>query len=362
MNRWRTRPWRNALACTVTACLAMVSAGQSPPPDVRHITIDVRLQAPDGSPIEGIPMALLGSGLPRIKTNAVGLAHIVADVPASAARCWVGPLPSTSDTYYQGRNADIARYQEIANRYWIGQELAVSLVEGQSSYQATVQAAEGVHVRGRFVDAVGVPTQRLARAVISSTQDECPVDSEERFVSGAIQKDHPAELYVYVRPGTRVMMIPISAQQAAQDLDLGDIVLPARASGRKVDITVNNLDAVRSTIEDPSPRQFGVTFVSTNGQSVEYMRLRGNGKGWVAPPNAANDPCLPPGEYFACPGSLDGLGETKHLLDVARQPGGADILRAANVPTILVPADGGTEPVSMSFDARQAVDAVKTVP
>ena len=135
----------------------------------------------------------------------------------------------------------------MLKRLWIEPMTKVDLVANQASYQVTVQALEGVRVRGRFVDAGGVRTERSARVVCASTSTECPVDDEDRFASCAIKKNTATELYVYVRPGTRVLVVPISAQQAAQDVDLGDIVLPERPPGRKVAITVNNVGAVHST-------------------------------------------------------------------------------------------------------------------
>jgi hypothetical protein len=350
-----------AVMCGIGALGGVWLVGAQPA-TTREVSVNVEVRAADGVTVQGVAVCALVSPVPTALTDTTGVAHLQTIVPTEATCMYVTLAPSVRGVSIEEHNVQVQKFFDVTSASAFSLLHKVTLLEGQATYSVTIAGAPKVSVRGKIVnlDAGIDPTDVGVHHANALSQTK--LNQTGNFQIGAIRKDAATELYVYLTGDTRVVVLPISSAQAGSDIDLGEISIGSRQPGRRVDISVSDVELVRGSVEKPYTRAAGLTLVSQDGASVHCLRLHADGHVSVPGNDAADDPRLPPGTYYACPGILDGHGEPKRLLDLLRQqPSRIADLDAASVPKLTIPSDGVTTPVTFQMNAPQAENAVSSV-
>jgi hypothetical protein len=295
---------RIAVVLIVLSCCAVQLFSQQPPdPAEKTVSITISALDPGGELITGIGISIGWADKwpwKGITGDHPLVATITVPTDLEEVRVNVGPaMPSTTQAI---RQATI-RNTELKESYSFRREYTVRIV-GPNEPVLELHAKPAVTIVGRMVDPDGNPISGnvIDRNWWDFTASLPP--NEGPFTLRGVAMSEPTEIF-FSNDGFETLALPLTAEQTAVDLNLGDIALHP----------IQGTCSVRLQIDGPSGRL--VTLISSDGARI--LRFLVNTDGTAAASWGGTDGLrLPEGRYYVAPDSLLPGGSALLLLDLIR--------------------------------------------
>jgi hypothetical protein len=329
------------LQCFLAILLGIANLGSL----TRTITVTVHVTS-EGKPLEGIPLVVRdGFDDTPGKTDASGTAVIKKEI--SSRLSWVAVLPRRDKSFHSGENGEAYDSRSnaelsVLRKYDFAWNYRVDLVDNQEAYtvDVSVKPARTVSLRlmsdGRPVYAGLVFNGEGATGGMP--------DREGRVRIGGVSKTRPVVLYANQQDGVRV---PVAA--SADDVDIGDVVIPVRAKECSVFIKVRNWDRLSKVL---MPLNDGLTLVSQDGArfiSLATDPTDEEGTASTSVPGVPNQE-IPEGTWYAAPGKFVGTPTQCRLVErLAAGESPKDVPRIEARKNLLM---------TLEFDAKDAEKAI----
>jgi hypothetical protein len=336
-------------------CISLVAA-TSACADPRPVTVTIKASDPDGNPISDMPLqclTLVGAafGITGLDGQVVLTLDAEENETYLAIRLWDGRWHK--DLSIDQRILAEERCEALRHQYSLKPMYNMPIESGTNQYTLAIAADHAVRIRGRLVNAEGLPIAGGIGSAHAIAFDDVEEADEGHFDFGGVRKG--AATLLLAQYTNQVHLIEISATQTLVDHDLGDVVLTDAPADAPVRASLQNkadlFDSTGAAID------LYTTFISKDGNLVlgfpadlEGHLLR---ELLYVPPRL---PLLPPGEYYAVPGLIG--SQSGMALYLSIREGRQALLDAAGVPKFT--AISGQE-VSLTIDARAAYEAVVQV-
>jgi hypothetical protein len=334
--------------------------------DTRMIsTVQVRVLAPDGSPVEDVAVALVGLTAPLVGgvTDAAGLALLQSPVGfpinEGAVRLGFAAGPSMPTGKEYGRL--LARTERLTNDYavprWTPLVASPSNVAAAADATAVIQLKSSVSARARIVLAPGA---LWAPHIFGTMRPAYELD--EKAATATLRGVPRGETTtIFVGVGAQVTPVHLTAEQTQQDVvELGEFRESSTAAKASLRIELNNASPLRLN----KRRSFidGLTLVARDGKAIYTYYGRVDPATQVLSVEAISDPAKPaasrvppPGDYFVAPGWFIGPFEDQMELLTLVWSGRAE--KFADIPVITIRDEVENRVTIDLLAAREAIMA-----
>lgn len=335
---------------------AMIGGCTAAPAEGRDLTINVTVQAPAGVSVASVPVGTVG-GTPSVaRTDASGNVTLTTRVEDSCTKVLVGLSPFLRNEMYPEFGADNDRYLLLTKSAAFERCVDIPLAPDQGVYHVNYVGKPVVKVSGIVSAASGPRSEVFINTRWRVIAERPSYDTGVFEIS--VAQGEPAEMFFKSEERGEVIAVRLTAAQTAGDHSLGEVTIPTPA-GRRVEVTVVNQQGLRFTPENQRDGRRVACIVSSDGNRVYSAGFGSDGK--VVLNDSLSSPLrLPPGTYF---GATGGMGANSYGADLWRllKDGRLAEVQAAQVPSLVVPDDGATTPVSWTLDAAQAATAIRSI-
>lgn len=195
--------------------------------------------------------------------------------------------------------ADMDRFNQLFREFAWPQWVQVDLIQQQTEYSVELAASDAIKVSGNGKDSLGtsVPIAIAERSGIKGV----PSGYGGEFVLWGVEKDQATELVIAQRTGFTVFR-SLTALETADDLALGDVVVPVPVFDATAQYTVENAEALdnRTVL-----RSRVLTLLSSDGaHAFQFLIDEDSGLTMVNPFTPPGDVELLSGDYWVCPGPV----------------------------------------------------------
>lgn len=347
-----------AIYLCVYTLVALGAVPQALAQPTREISVTITAHTHDGQPLADIPIQLLNTpDRPAGKTDANGLLTLAATVPTDTMKvtAWVfggGGKAFESDESLRL----IHRMKLLVEGVCIERYNDVPLLPGVDAYQSEVIAWPGVSVSG-VVEEAG--TGPVAGTLIQSDGPMWPALAVQdgSFTLRGLRQGEPALLYVSSRWAMHVF--DLSAENAVEGFDLGNIVVPPvpTVSGT-MSGTMTGVDKWRQ-LDERGTGSPGFALVAADGSYVydirPFRRTSEDPIEYAIEYTPQNAPYWAPvGEFYIVPGYMTHSREVTALIKALRS--GQD-LTASAIPRVTIQAGQNTE---LTVNLAEALLALRT--
>jgi hypothetical protein len=297
------------------------------------------------------------------KTNSAGQVQLRGTFPIDAQETKVLLMPRSTYLAQEGSVAEEDRYHAVLDAHAFWKEYVVQLTT-DTSYAIAIVGQDAVSVTGQLTWVGDQPEACDIQATGVAIRDH-RFGPEEAFEIKGVRQNAPAELYVYAQDRQQMLVMSLSATQTATTVNLGTIPGPERTQGRSAVVTMLRAAEVNELSSGRMNRSEGGVIIRMDG-GVIYWGNNPFGTGSLRSVEHDDGKLrLPPGSYFCVPGYFAGTHtQASRLLSLLRAGRAAEVeaaLTAVGISKLVIPDDGGTEPVSYSFDAVQTEAAIRSV-
>jgi hypothetical protein len=347
-----------------TAFASFIACVTAQTPTTRDVTVNITVEAPAGTPVEGLSLGLSLSRPSAVgKTSSAGQLQLAGTIPLDSQRLTVSLMSRSTQLAQAGSVAEENRYHALLDAHAFFRSYEIDLT-AESTYSVSIVGQPAVNVTGQLSWVGDAPSECFAQATNVVMRDHV-FGSTDAFEIKGVRKSAPAELYIYGQDRQRVVVVSLSAEQTTSTVNLGIVPGPERTQGRPVALTMLRATEVNGTAIGLWDRSDGGTVVREDGSAV-YWGSNSGGTGSLSTLEHQDGVLrLPPGSYFCMPGYLAGshthASRLLSLLKAGRANEVEAALKKVGVSKLVVPDDGGSKPVSYSFDAIAAETAIKSV-
>lgn len=328
----------------LTAILFIAVAAQAQSQTLRSIELNASIRDPAGLPLPDVSLGIRNDVEVHRKAShahfdAAGNTTTTVQVPVDASYLMLTLGPALREPIHDPENSAIMnRFKQLKDSISFRPRYRVPLVASQTTYSIVLQGVPSITVTGRLVspDGTPLPGSIWARGSWGSTGLRAPTDGN--FSLKGVALGESTEL-VCQEDGFGARMLPLTAQQTAANLDLGDVVMQPIEPQCRVQVRL-------------VPPRGTVTLVSsTTGQIMTFLA---NSNGAIATPSTGlTGASVPQGEYLVAPGSLMIDDEPLQLYDLIRAG------RADDHPELTSFVASPTEEVSMTIDPKETAQKIK---
>ncbi len=321
------------------------------------VTVSVSVETPAGAPIADAPVQVYSDdGAAFGLTSANGTVTLTIELepgdPDIVARLWDGSFHL--DLSPDDRALAVSQFDLLRQTYHFAPHYFAQTDPAETQYQIEIEASPAIEATGRLVDDQGVPIPDASFGIGARGGQWFGVfrDAAGVFTMHGIRQGTSTELVVAMR-GPQSFSIPLTAQQTAQNVDLGDVVVQRVDRPVELDMTLTNAD----DLYDPGDIALWtqVSLIRSDAQVVLTFPVR--------PPNGevvadivqvqTDVPRTTEGVYYLVPGPV--TSPTAFALLDALRAGQQAQLDAAGVPKITAVAGQTTQLVLEGAQARSAV-------
>ncbi len=341
--------------------LAQPAEPPPPPPPPRVITVEVTVEAPEGTPVVGLPVTLhMSNPFVAAVTDSTGKATVTGTFPAGTTKIHAG-IALQSTPYARSGSAEEWRVAEATNKAFHFKTANAIPLTQENAYTLRLVGTPAITLTGKFAWTLpGTPRGVVVRKDYPDTFS-VNIAHEAEFDIGGIPLGEPIDLFVVWKCCQTIQIINLTAAQTQASGSLGELPSPSFATGRRASISMTNMTPLAPTPERPFNHNKVAMLVRSDGLVVFGSVVLPNGtlRGIEHTDELLR---LPPGTYFFSPGGPDGYSQSIRLYDLLKA-GRLAAVEAAGVPKLVVPEGGETDPIiTFSFDAVQAENAIKAIP
>jgi hypothetical protein len=292
------------VACAVGLALAIPAWAT-----VRDVTLNVTVNTATGVAVEKIAVrAWTTEGAVFGVTNAQGMVSIVVklDDTDEFIRAGLSPVAPGVSVPDSDRKPLAQKYCDVTELDSFPKEKVVAVPAQASSVSLTISGRAAIVVEGHAVaeedgtEAVAVVPQLLDAMPPGKLMAEFAQPAADFELKG-VPKDRASVILLARYDASAFKLIRVTANQASENIDLGDVAVPGPDVGETVSVTVNN--RTHAALKRDAGSKYAVTAISTNGTSACSFALNNAG---VARPTMlrSGSPKLPTGSYYLIPGAL----------------------------------------------------------
>jgi hypothetical protein len=265
---------------------------------------------------------------------------------------------------YESTEIDVAladeMYRLYREQYFFRKWYFIPVVPGQNAYSLTITAHPIIHLTGNVLPP-GPQEQWYPNSVFIEIRDGLwfrTVDPVNEFTI-PVRQGADTELFISIDDSPRLYSVPLTTAQTINDVNIGQIVIPALQTDATAQIIMQNGKGEWFP-GGVGPLWLGITLISDDGSIILSYLARHDDGYVVGNPDSAVDPNMPPdlpaATYYVAPGVVSSSDHNIHmlLLDAIRA-GQLAQLDAAGVPKFTAIAGQTT---NFTFDAAQARDAI----
>jgi hypothetical protein len=207
----------------IIACGCVTLAQSDPPP--RVVTVSVTVQAPAGTPVEGIPVVLVSS-VPSAagKTNATGQVQLTGTFPAATTKIHAMLSQQSTQLVQNGSAAEWKKFDETVDSHSFRFSYPLDLATS-NEYSLSIVGEAAIQVTGSLVWQ-NPQTEGYVVTVANGPPRDNVFPVGEGFVIKGLRQGEATELYVAHDDRQRVVVIPLSAEQTAASVNVGEIAGP----------------------------------------------------------------------------------------------------------------------------------------
>lgn len=301
---------RFGIVCAMISLGCCVSSSPASDDATRTVTATITVVDEEGRAIEGLGLVVgAGGEWPcNLATDAAGRASCALtvlkqfeelNIQPGATPPAPGSLYPTSETMQKSR--------ELKRRYSLQQEYRIRLTPADTEYALEIRARAAITVSGRLVSPDGTPLSGNIWDRKSWAGDWLRSPHQRAMEIKGVARGEPAEL-MFLNDGYFVMTLPLTAEQTAADLDLGDVVLQPISGVCPVRVRIEPRKGMLITLVNANTGQVFGSIVNKEGFAV----MRYNDEEGIM--------SVPAGKYYVVaggfvPGDHDGAYQ---LLDLVR--------------------------------------------
>ncbi len=321
-----------------------------------ELRIDIHVRTERQQPLQDLPFMLVVDGRKLIDgtTDQDGRLTLITNVSGDDVYVALGFAAKKATPEY----ADwLTRYHsELRHQYHFAQRYPVVIPDERQIVSVEVIAWDAVHLKARIVDGRGVPRRGEVYGALYSYPALGPAGTTLQLPD--VRRAAPLLLFVtsWVEGAAQLVHpVQLTAEDTAEEIDLGEVVIPARKHGVDLDVMVTGEALLRvQKVHTPIP---GVVFVSGDGDSAVCYRAAprdGDVSRMRLMANEDQTAHLAPGRYYIAPGYFLNNETQRALFEIVRDGKPEELEQLYSID---VPEDGYTGKIDL-WDAYESIRKV----